>query len=72
MTFDLHLDEKDKQGEYTSWINRILFVSNTLEISYSEIWQLPEQEFLLLERIAQEIKENTKQKQEQLKETFGG
>lgn len=72
MTFDLHLNEKDKKGEYTSWVNRILNVSTTLEIPYSDIWQMPEHEFLLLEEITNKIRENTKQKQEQLKEKLNG
>lgn len=72
MTFDLHLDPKDKQGEYTSWVNRILSVSTALELSYFDLWQIPEHEFEMLENIAREMREKARQKSEQLRETING
>ena len=60
MTFDLHYPEGLKAEAYKNWIRRIYSVSSILRISYSELWDLPEQEFLVLEEIALQ----TMQKQE--------
>lgn len=60
MTFDLHYPDEIKAEAYKNWIRRIYSVSSILNISYSELWDLPEQEFLVLEEIALQ----TMQKQE--------
>lgn len=52
MTFDLHYPDDIKAEAYKNWIRRIYSVSSILRISYSELWDLPEQEFLVLEEIA--------------------
>lgn len=52
MTFDLHYPDDLKAEAYKNWIRRIYSVSSILRISYSELWDLPEQEFLVLEEIA--------------------
>ena len=52
MTFDLHYPDNVKAEAYRNWIRRIYSVSSILHISYSELWDLPEQEFLVLEEIA--------------------
>ena len=52
MTFDLHYPDDVKAEAYKNWIRRIYSVSSILHISYSELWDLPEQEFLVLEEIA--------------------
>ena len=52
MTFDLHYPDDLKAEAYKNWIRRIYSVSSILRISYSELWDLPEKEFLVLEEIA--------------------
>lgn len=52
MVFDLHYPDELKAEAYKNWIKRIYSVSSILRISYSELWDLPEQEFLVLEEIA--------------------
>lgn len=52
MTFDLHYPDDLKAEAYKNWIRRIYSVSSILRISYSELWDLPEQEFLVLEELA--------------------
>lgn len=52
MTFDLHYPDDLKAEAYKNWIRRIYSVSSILHISYSELWDLPEQEFLVLEELA--------------------
>lgn len=60
MTFDLHYPDNLKAEAYRNWIRRIYSVSSILHISYSELWDLPEQEFLVLEEIALQTMEKQK------------
>ena len=50
----------DKTQEYEYWVNRVHFVSTILEYDYFKLWDLPEFEFDMLEKIA--IKELEKRK----------
>ena len=58
MLFDLY--NMDKTQEYEYWVNRVHFVSTILEYDYFKLWDLPEFEFDMLEKIA--IKELEKRK----------
>ena len=69
MTFDLQAPNERKPEIYKNWIRRVAFVAMTLKFSYSELWELPEQEFLVLEELAVEIQNKQKQA---LQEARGG
>ena len=69
MVFDLHVDNDKKAELLKIWIKRAYYVASTLQLSYLEMWELPEQEFLVLEEIAMQILDERKKKQQELKET---
>lgn len=66
MTFDLHYPNDKKAAAYRMWVQRVYTVANILELSYLEMWELPEQEFLVLEEMAQEIQKKRLEQKQQL------
>ena len=66
LTFDLHYDNDKKAEMYKLWVERVYSAANTLQMSYSELWDLPEQEFLLLENIANKIKKKQEEDRKQI------
>ena len=68
MTFDLHYSNDKKAEAFKIWVRRIYSVSNILGMSYSELWELPEQEFLVLEELANEVREKREQQKKDLAE----
>ena len=60
MTFDLLFDPETEEGriakidQFELWVRRVYNVSSILSIPYKDLWELPEAEFLILERIAEE------------------
>ena len=68
MTFDLHYPNDCKAEAFTMWVKRIYYVASTLALSYNELWELPEQEFLVLEEIAITIIEERKRKKKEIEE----
>lgn len=68
LTFDLQYRREIKAEAYRMWIRRVYNVSATLKMSYSELWDLPEQEFLVLENLAIEIQDKEKQQQKEIVE----
>lgn len=68
MTFDLHYSNEHKAEAYKLWVKRIYAVASTLNLSYAELWDLPEQEFLVLEEIAAEQREAEIEKRKKLQE----
>lgn len=57
MTFDLHYSNEHKAEAFKIWVKRVYAVASTLRLSYAELWDLPEQEFLVLEELAIEARE---------------
>ncbi|MCM1323010.1 MAG: hypothetical protein NC218_02390 [Acetobacter sp.] len=72
MTFDLHYSNDKKADAFRMWIRRIYSVANILGMSYSELWELPEQEFLVLEELSVEVREKREQQKQELLEQRGG
>lgn len=70
MTFDLHYDRERKAEEFRTWIRRVYLVASTLQLSYKELWELPEQEFLVLEEIARETIKRKQEQQEKALQQF--
>jgi hypothetical protein len=68
MTFDLHYKNETKSEAFKIWVKRIYLVASTLNLSYKELWELPEQEFLVLEEISDEVIKKKKENQEKLLE----
>lgn len=68
LTFDLHYSEQHKAEGYKIWVRRIYAVASILHFSYSELWDLSEQEFLVLEELSQEIVRKQKEARQQLLE----
>ncbi len=66
MTFDLHYSNDKKPEVYRMWVRRIYSVANTLGMSYSELWELSEQEFLVLEELAKEVQESREQQRKEI------
>lgn len=71
MTFDLHYSNDQKAEAYKMWVRRVYLVASTLSLSYLELWELPEQEFLVLEEIATAIIEKRKQQKAEMLEAGG-
>lgn len=71
MTFDLHYSNDKKADAFRMWVRRIYSVANTLGLSYSELWELPEQEFLVLEEIKDEIIQKREEDKKKLMEGRG-
>ena len=67
MTFDLHYRNDQKAEAFKLWVKRVYLVANTLSLSYKELWDLPEQEFLLLEEMSDEIIKRKEENQEEFK-----
>ena len=65
MLFDLF--DIPKEIEYEHWINRINFVASTLEYDYFKLWEIPEAEFIILERYANELIEKRQKKLDEIK-----
>lgn len=72
MIFDLHYKNEDKAEAFKMWVKRVYMVASTLNLSYKELWELPEQEFLILEQISDEIIKKQKEAQEELKNNIKG
>ena len=68
MTFDLHYSNDKKAEAFRMWVRRIYSVSNTLGMSYSELWELPEQEFLVLEELSEEVRKKREEQKKELTE----
>lgn len=68
MTFDLHYPNDKKAEAFKMWVRRVYYVASTLKLSYTELWELPEQEFLVLEEIAVAIIEERKKKKKEAEE----
>lgn len=66
MTFDLHYPNDVKAAAYKNWVKRVYVVASTLNLSYLELWELPEQEFLVLEEIALEMQQRAKEQKEEI------
>ena len=66
MTFDLHYPNNRKATMYRMWVQRVYTVASVLELSYSELWELPEQEFLVLEELAREIQKKRQEERQKL------
>ena len=62
MTFDLHYSNDKKADAFRMWVRRL---------SYSELWELPEQEFLVLEEIKDEIIQKREEDKKKLMEGRG-
>jgi hypothetical protein len=71
MTFDLHYPNEKKSDAFKTWVRRIYLVASTLNLSYNELWELPEQEFLVLEEISEEVIKKKKEAQEKLLSSKG-
>lgn len=71
MTFDLHCSNEEKSENFKAWVKRIYLVSSTLNLNYSELWDLPEQEFMVLEGISDEVTKAKKEMQQKLQATRG-
>lgn len=69
MTFDLHYSNDQKAEAFRIWVRRIYYVASTLNLSYLEMWELPEQEFLILEEMALAIIEERKRRKKELEES---
>lgn len=65
MLFDLYNIPKSQEYEY--WVNRVHFVSSVLNYSYFKLWDLPEVEFEILERIAYKEVEGRKARIEEIR-----
>ena len=72
MTFDLHYPNEQKAEAFKLWVRRIYIVASTLSLSYKELWDLPEQEFLVLEQISDEIIKRKKEEQDRIKNNMRG
>ena len=72
MTFDLHYSNDRKAEAYKMWVRRVYYVASVLELSYSELWDLPEQEFLVLEGLAAEVLAARKKRKEEAELNNGG
>ena len=66
MLFDLFDIPKEK--EYRYWVERVSRVATTLGYDYFKLWELPELEFEILEKKAEEILENRKKQLDDLKD----
>lgn len=72
MTFDLQYSNEHKAEAYKIWVKRVYAVANTLSLSYAELWDLPEQEFLVLEELAIEQREKQLAAKRELEEGNNG
>lgn len=72
MIFDLHYKNEDKADAFKMWVRRVYLVASTLSLSYKELWELPEQEFLILEQISDEIIKKKREAQEQMNKKNNG
>lgn len=66
MLFDLF--NMDRSREYTFWVKRVYQVASILNMDYFQLWKLPEVEFEILEKRAQEIVEEGERKMRQLQD----
>lgn len=71
ITFDLHYPNDKKSEAFKTWVKRVYLVASTLNLSYKELWELPEQEFLVLEEISEEVIKKRKENQEKLLSSKG-
>lgn len=71
LTFDLHVDNKYKAAQLKNWIQRVYSVAATLQMSYSELWDLPEQEFLVLEELSAEVQKKQEAQKREILERGG-
>jgi hypothetical protein len=66
MLFDLYNVDKNKEYEY--WVNRVHVVASVLNYDYFKLWDLPEVEFEILEKIAIEEISVRKSRLDEIKE----
>lgn len=70
LTFDLHEDNNRKAEQYRNMVKRVLTTANTLSLNYSELWDLPMQEYLVLEEQAEKVIEKQKKDREELMKKY--
>lgn len=68
LTFDLHYTEKYKAKSLQIWIKRIYSVASILHFNYECLWDISEQEFIVLEELAREVIEKQKEAKQRLLE----
>ena len=69
MIFDLHYKNEQKAEAFKMWVKRIYLVASNLSLSYTELWELPEQEFIILEQLSDDIIKKKQEAQEELRNT---
>lgn len=69
-TFDLQEDNNRKAEQYRNMVQRVLTTANTLSLSYSELWDLPMQEYLVLEEQAEKVIEKQKKDREEILQKY--
>ena len=70
LTFDLQEDNDKKAEQYRRMVKRVLTTANTLSLNYSELWDLPMQEYLVLEEQAEKVIEKQKRERDELMKKY--
>lgn len=70
LTFDLQEDNDKKAEQYRRMVKRVLTTANTLSLNYSELWDLPMQEYLVLEEQAEKVIEKQKKERDELMKKY--